>query len=205
MTAFKATLLAAAIALTLGACASTDDNQGAPRTLGETVDDASITAAVKAALLADVRTKGFDINVNTSMNVVTLRGGADNHVAKQAATDVAMSATGVRRVDNQLVVASEGSEARQDANTATASGDVREALDESGDGIDDAWITSKVKSQLLADELVKGMDVTVETKGNVVTLSGVVSSAAARDQAISLARGTKGVRGVLTGQLHVKN
>ena len=96
-------------------------------------------------------------------------------------------------IKNELTVATAGSEARQDANTATASGEVREAMDEAGDGIDDAWITSKVKTQLLADADVKGTQITVETKANVVTLGGTADTAAARAKAIEIATATKGV------------
>ncbi|WP_343195855.1 BON domain-containing protein [Arenimonas daejeonensis] len=93
-------------------------------------------------------------------------------------------------IKNELTVAADGTEARQDANTATASGEVREAMDEAGDGIDDAWITSKVKSQLLADTAVKGTQINVDTKANVVTLTGTAESAVAKDAAVRIAAGT---------------
>ncbi|WP_146907726.1 BON domain-containing protein [Arenimonas daejeonensis] len=190
MKILKTTLLAFAIAACVGACMNTDDNAGAKRNLATTLDDASITAAVKSMLLADERTKGFDINVNTSKGVVTLRGGADSAKAKKDASLIAGSADGVRRVDNRLIVATDDSERRQDADKATASGDVREALDETGDGIDDAWITSKVKTQLLADTEVAGTMIDVDTKANVVTLTGTTPTATARLAAIRIAAGT---------------
>lgn len=197
------TLLACGIALSLGACMNTDDNAGAKRNLATTIDDATITASVKSMLLADERTKGFDINVNTSKGVVTLRGGADSQAAKNAASEVARKADGVRSVSNQLIVAADDSEARQEADKATASGDVREAMDESGDGIDDAWITGKVKSQLLADTTVAGTKIDVDTQANVVTLTGTADSQAAKDAAIRIAQTTKGVLRVNASGLRV--
>jgi osmotically-inducible protein OsmY len=220
MNVLKTSLLATTIALTLGvaACnaestnATAERTSAAPqspdgasdRTAGQTIDDASITASVKASLLADERTKGFDINVDTERGTVRLTGGADSLDAKLAAGQIAAEAEGVVLVDNQLLVASEGSELRQDANTATASGEVREAMDEAGDGIDDAWITSKVKAQLLADTAVKGTQINVDTKANVVTLTGTAETAAARDMAIKIAAGTKGVKSVVADQLLIK-
>ena len=206
MNAFKTSLIATTIALALAVTAvSAQDTAAAPeRTAGQVVDDAAITASVKAKLLADERTKGFDINVDTARGVVTLTGGADSQMSKNTAGSLAASATGVVRVNNQLMVRAAGSESRQDANTATASGEVREAMDEAGDGIDDAWITSKVKTQLLADADVKGTQITVETKGNVVTLTGTAETAAARAKAIELASGTTGVRSVVATGLVVK-
>lgn len=202
MNTFSATMLAAAIALSLGACTTTTDKSGT-RTMAQTIDDATITGSVKTKLLADSRTKAFDINVDTARGVVTLNGGADSQAAKRAAGQLAASATGVVRVDNRLVVAPEGSERRQQANTETASGRVRDALDDTGDTVDDAWITSKVKSQFLADQDIKGLDISVETRDNVVTLSGIAHSKHNRQRAIEIARATKGVRSVQATRLRV--
>ena len=206
MNVLKTSLLATTIALALGVSAvNAQSTEAAPeRSVGQTIDDATITASVKAKLLADERTQGFDINVDTERGTVKLTGGADSLDAKLAAGKLAGEAEGVILVDNQLIVAGEGTELRQDANTATASGEVREAMDEAGDGADDAWITSKVKAQLLADTAVKGLEINVDTKANVVTLTGTAESAAARDMAIKIAAGTKGVRNVIADQLVVK-
>jgi hyperosmotically inducible periplasmic protein len=197
-----ATLIAAsmAVALPVSAGDAKDDH----RTVGETVDDATITASIKTSLLADDRTEGFDINVDTKNGHVTLTGGADSLADKMAAADIAKGATGVLSVNNQITIAADGSEVRQEANTATASGEVRETLEESGDDIDDAWITSKVKTQLLADGTTPGLDINVETKDNVVHLIGHVPTAAARAEAIRIAQTTKGVEKVIADQLLVR-
>ena len=86
MNAFKTSLIATTIALALGVTAvAAQDTAAAPvRTAGQVVDDAAITASVKAKLLADERTKGFDVNVDTVKGVVTLTGGADSDAAKRA-------------------------------------------------------------------------------------------------------------------------
>jgi len=206
MNAFKSSLIATTIALALGATAvGAQDTAAAPeRTVGQTVDDAAITASVKAKLFADERTKAFDINVDTAKGVVTLTGGADSADAKRAAQELAGEVDGVILIKNELTVATPGSEARQDANTATASGEVREAMDEAGDGVDDAWITSKVKTQLLADADIKGTTITVETQANVVTLGGTAGTAAARAKAIEIATATNGVTQVNADGLVVK-
>ena len=159
---------------------------------------------MKSALLADKRTQGFDINVDTKEGMVTLRGGADSWSDRNAASAIALNVDGVNKVDNQIKVAARGTEARQDANKATASGEVREAMDETGDAIDDSWITAKVKTQVLADEGVKGSDINVDTKGNVVHLIGVVPTKAARDTSITIALNTQGVRDVNVCKLMVR-
>ncbi len=205
MNALKTSLLATALCLGLGAAPAFAEDAAKPeRSAAQAIDDATITAAIKTRLLTDERTKGFDVNVDTHNGIVTLRGGADSQGAKQAAQELAGQAEGVVLIKNELIVAADDSEARQDADTATLSGEVREKLDESGDGIDDAWITSKVKTQLLADAAVKGTQINVDTQANVVTLTGTAESQAAKTAAIRIAAGTKGVKSVVADQLLVK-
>ena len=57
----------------------------------------------------------------------------------------------------------------------------------------DVGITAKVKSKFAADSTVKAYQINVDTKDKVVTLSGTVDSAAAKEQAAELARATTGV------------
>jgi len=64
-------------------------------------------------------------------------------------------------------------------------------------GQTDAGITSSVKSKLAADDTVKAYQVNVDTRDHVVTLSGTVDTALARERAVVLARGTNGVRDVV--------
>ena len=57
--------------------------------------------------------------------------------------------------------------------------------------------TAKIKSNMLLDDHVNARAVDIDTSGSVVTLTGVVGSAAARERAISLARDTEGVTRVV--------
>jgi len=62
-----------------------------------------------------------------------------------------------------------------------------------GEYVDDSVITSKVKSAILGDPATKVAEISVETYKGVVQLSGFVSSQAAANRAVELARGVKGV------------
>ncbi len=64
------------------------------------------------------------------------------------------------------------------------------------DTIDDATITTRVKTSLLNDPDVGGLRIDVDTFKGVVTLSGAVKTAAERDKAIGLARKIGGVADV---------
>lgn len=61
----------------------------------------------------------------------------------------------------------------------------------------DAALTAAVKGRLAADPEVDALAIDVDTVDGVVTLSGKVDSAAQRDEAAELARGTDGVREVV--------
>jgi osmotically-inducible protein OsmY len=66
---------------------------------------------------------------------------------------------------------------------------------EGGAELTDAWITTKVKTQFVGEDLLKGSDISVDTnQDGVVTLTGTVPSEAARARALEIARTTKGVR-----------
>lgn len=71
-----------------------------------------------------------------------------------------------------------------------------DTVDQAGETVSDTWITSKVKSTLLADTALSGMDIKVETNKGVVSLSGVVASDAERDLAIAKTKEIKGVTAV---------
>ena len=62
-----------------------------------------------------------------------------------------------------------------------------------GETIDDATITTRVKTTLLNDPDVGGLRIDVDTFKGVVTLSGAVKSAAERDKAVAIAKKTPGV------------
>jgi len=62
--------------------------------------------------------------------------------------------------------------------------------------VDDATITTRVKTSLLNDPDVGGLRIDVDTFKGVVTLSGAVKTAAERDKATALARKVGGVTDV---------
>ncbi len=65
-----------------------------------------------------------------------------------------------------------------------------------GEYIDDAAITTKVKSAFVSDDTVKAFDVKVDTFRGVVQLSGFVDSTLQKSRAEEIARATNGVRDV---------
>lgn len=70
------------------------------------VDDASLTASVKAALIKEPDLKTLGINVDSKDGTVVLKGEVKTMADKQRAEQVASTVSGVSRVDNQLQIVS---------------------------------------------------------------------------------------------------
>ena len=80
------------------------DAKSAADKAGTAIDDSTITAKVKTALLADPDVKGLKIDVDTKNGVVTLKGTADKPANRDRAVAIAKDTGGVKSVENQLVV-----------------------------------------------------------------------------------------------------
>ena len=93
-----AIVLASMLALT--ACAETTSSEST----GAYVDDATITAKVKAAILGEPGLKSLQIGVETYKDVVQLSGFVDSAQVKARAGEVAAGVSGVQSVRNNLVV-----------------------------------------------------------------------------------------------------
>ena len=70
------------------------------------IDDATITTKVKAAILAESGLKTLQISVETVDGIVTLSGSVDTQANGEQAKTLANAVSGVRGVDNKLLVKS---------------------------------------------------------------------------------------------------
>ncbi|MES2819219.1 MAG: BON domain-containing protein [Pseudomonadota bacterium] len=161
--------------------------------LSQRFDDATLTATVKSKLLWNSSTEGLDIDVDTKNGVVTLTGDARSSAAKDLAGKLTDNTDGVRKVVNNLSVSA----------APTTAAKAQTNADQAGDAISDTWITSKVKSSYLYSRHLDGLDISVETKGGLVNLSGMVNTAAEKDLAIETANNIRGVRSVNADALKV--
>lgn len=202
------TLIAVGIAsaLMLAACSKSERPPGqmsdsaaaeAPKSsgsLGAAIDDTGITAQVKGKLASDTRTKDSDIGVETNNGVVMLTGAVADNGVKTAAEELARNVTDVKGVDNKIAAPS---------SAASLASGVEDAADRTGAAVSDGWISTKVKSSLVADDQIKGMQIDVTTHEGVVKLSGSVPSPALRDRAVEVTKKIEGVKGVDESSLTV--
>jgi osmotically-inducible protein OsmY len=99
VTGFAASMLAMSAISVMAEESHTATND---RSAGQVIDDSVLTGKVKTALIADSRTKAYQINVTTKEGIVHLNGVVDSTAAKIAATEVAQAIEGVKAVDNEL-------------------------------------------------------------------------------------------------------
>jgi osmotically-inducible protein OsmY len=71
------------------------------------------------------------------------------------------------------------------------------ATDKAATAVDDTAITTKVKSAVFAEPNLKSLQIGVDTKDGVVTLSGAVDTPDMKDRAMQIAQGVNGVRSVV--------
>ena len=62
--------------------------------------------------------------------------------------------------------------------------------------VDDAAITTKVKTALMAEPGLRSLEIDVDTRDNVVTLNGTVDSQEKKQRAMQIAQGVDGVKSV---------
>ena len=153
-----------------------EENRGR-RTFGAMVDDGSIETTVKVNLnAADDGLKDAHISVVSFNGVVLLVGQVPSQDLKNMATRVATSSsTRIKTVHNELEVAG--------ATTFLSRSN-------------DAWLSTKLKTLMLADPSVSGLRTKVVTENGVVYLMGLVTQEEA-DRTVELVSNTQGVTKVV--------
>ena len=81
---------------------------------------------------------------------------------------------------------------------------ITSSRESTGEFLDDAAITTKVKSSFVADPLLSASAISVETTQGVVHLTGTVKSEQERHRAIQLVQGVAGVREIIVRDLVVQ-
>ncbi len=152
------------------------------RTVGTRIDDTTLTRlALVNVRRASEELRRANLSVSSHNGNVLMVGQVPSEAAKSLAEQEVLKLKKVRRVYNELEVAGPTS-----------------MLTRSGD----AWVTSKVKSQLLASENVRGRNIKVITENGVTYLMGLVTRLEA-EEATEIARNVGGVTQVVRLLEHV--
>jgi len=184
--------------------------------------DKVLDERIEKRIHADATLKKYKIDVSVDGGVATLKGTVATEADRAKAANLA-KINGITRVENNLVVdlsagttgtvgtikekTKEGAEATKNGaekvaektkdGTKAAYGKTKEGLSKTGEVITDTWITTKVKADMVNEDLLKDSDIEVHTTNHIVTLSGTVLSPAGRARAVAIAKGIDGVKRVI--------
>jgi len=150
--------------------------------------DAWITGKVETVYTLNRHLNPFSIDTDVDNGVVHLTGTVESAVDRDLAEALAQGVTGVVDVVNDLEVAAN---LRSDAPDPRR----RERRD-FGSWVDDATTTAAVKSRLIGNANTKGLKIDVDTRDDIVTLSGRVGTEAEKSLAGEIARNTGDVEQV---------
>jgi hyperosmotically inducible protein len=149
--------------------------------------DAWLAGKVEMAFTLNQHLNPFEINTDVQEGVVNLTGTVDSGIDRDLAGEIARGIEGVVSVDNDIRV-----EAVSDQRAERSGAKQRNFPS----WFDDATTTAAVKSKLIANANTKGLQIDVDTRDDVVTLSGRVGSEEQRALAEQLARNTSDVEDV---------
>lgn len=170
----------------------------------QAIQDAWIKGKLEGVYLFNEHLSPFSIDTSVDNGVVRLTGEVESEIDKELAGEIAKGIDGVREVDNRLQVDAGGATGQEraavvrDRNADRNGVREREAQSENkfARWVGDATITAVIKSKLLANDNVSGMNIGVDTQGSRVTLSGEVESEEARQLAEEIAENTEDVEEV---------
>ena len=138
------------------------------------ISDGWIILTIYSQFIPEQALENSDIDVEYEGGVVTLHGSVPTQAARDRAAAVAKATDGVRSVKDNLRVGRAGG--------AT--------------GLRDGWIKAKVAARFVMETALDNSDIDIDVGRGAVTLTGTVSSDAARMRAESMATATDGVKSV---------
>jgi osmotically-inducible protein OsmY len=185
MTVNRLSLLALTLCLSISGCSSVltatrdkpiDDDRGT-RTFGSKIDDSLIEtkAAVNIAKASPDLDDNSHIVVTSYNGVVLLAGQTPRADLKALAEKEASAVQRVKKVNNELQVMEPSSLLARN---------------------NDAWLTTKIKSQMLTDSAIPGSRIKVVTENGIVFLLGLVTQQEAL-RATNLVQGVSGVQKIV--------
>ncbi len=149
------------------------------KTIGESLDDATLSAKIKAEFIKQGFKKLYSkINVEVYQGRVLYTGSVESDQDIINAIDIAWNQTEVKEVINELSI----KESKIDPIQYTK----------------DTWITTRIKSSIFTQRNVKFVNYTIVTSNNIVYLFGIARSDEELDHVSKIAASVKGVEKVIS-------
>jgi len=153
------------------------------RTFGERLDDLTIEASVKTALILNENVNARRIGVSSHRGHIILEGKVDSPVEAELARKIADDIDGVVAVELKLSL--EGAPEEKGKRSIV-------------EKVDDTRVVAQVRAALMVNRNLDSSEIEVSSRGGVVTLSGIVGSGAEKDLAQKVAEDCWGVKGVVS-------
>lgn len=144
-------------------------------------DSGWIEGELETSLQQNDQLRNTEIDVRVEEGEATLTGTVTSDEQKKLAEEIAQDVKGVESVTNKLKVKS-----ADDRTASESSTSLRQRLA-------DLSTTAVIKTQLLAADGLKGMEIDVDTRNDKVTLSGSVATEEQRSRAESIAKERDGI------------
>ena len=173
----------------LSACASTAPGtaRGGWASHEENVEDASLGADVRLALIDKLGFDALNVHVDTEGGHVFLTGRVEKRATQELAEEVALSVRGVTEVENGLELKGGGrSESTVDHAVTSTEAEV-----------EDAALELRVGKNLLEEIGRHALDLEVESTDGVVSVRGKLPDSERKKLALRTAEGTPGVKKVI--------
>ncbi|MFB3902762.1 MAG: BON domain-containing protein [Acidobacteriota bacterium] len=135
--------------------------------------DAVTTSKVKTALALSKHVSAFDINVDTSDGIVTLRGRVPSQQTRRIAEEITRDTAGVKQVRNQL--------------TADSSTRPNPEMARLGTRVSDLELRTRLKDLYEKEQTLKDDEIKTDVRDGIVRLEGEVDSPAEKQTAESRA------------------
>lgn len=183
-------------------------NDPPSRTTGADATDDERARSIESQLSTDAVLRDDQITIEVTGKRVRLSGSVDTADERTHAEEVVRQSDPTLTVENLLQTSDDTKPPAAKPPAATTGDKVSESTrragkkaekvaTEAGEMITDGWITSKVKTQLVAADGVHASAINVDTNDKTVTLRGQVRSEAERRKVVKIARETRGVERVL--------
>lgn len=134
---------------------------------------------------------GCETTTNTNTNVRTNANANSNTIIVTNANSANTSNMNSNSNSNRSMTRED-----YDKDKNTYAEEAKKAGRTIGQGVNDGWLWTKTRADLLATDDLRESTINVDVSNDVVTLSGSVASKAQSDKAVSVAKGIEGVKDV---------
>lgn len=148
------------------------------------IKDAWLEGKIETTYILNDNLNPFDIDTEVRDGTAYLAGMVESDIDRDLAGELALAVEGVHKVENNIAVKDKFTLFDQSDEDSSDHEDARRSF---AQVVDDATTTATVKTELAVNTNVAARNINVDTRNDVVTLSGTVASEKEKELAESIA------------------